>query len=142
MAHSTDLFAAAKVVGDIAAALVKASQTLVDNAHAQMTAAPPRLTLDDYRDLVNHHAAIVGNAAMIRQVTALDLGPSIKHDTAALRATTDKLNQQISALANIENVVDRAARLLVAAGALATLVATPPLMTVDAVVTAMFLIWT
>jgi hypothetical protein len=132
---------AAKAAIDAAAALVRASQLLIDNAHAQMTATPPTLTLDDYRDLVNHHAAVIGNAAMIRHATVLDLGASIKHDTAALRATTETLNQQITVLALVPNVVDRASRVVVAAAVLATLTTAPSLMTVDAVVTAVFAIW-
>lgn len=132
---------AAKVAIDAAAALIKASQLLLDNAHAQITATPPTLTLDDYRDLVNHHAAVTGNAALICHVTVLDLGATIKHDTAVLRATTETLNQQITVLASIPNVVDRASRVLLATAALATLTAAPSLMTVDAVVTAVFAIW-
>lgn len=137
MPNSTDMLAAAKAAIDAAGALVKASQALIDNAHAQMTATPPTLTLDQYRVLVDHHAAVVGNAATIRQTAAIGLGQNIKQEVAALQATTDKLNQQMARLAEVQNVVDRAAQVLVAVGALATLVASPSLMTADAVVTAM-----
>jgi len=141
MSNAVGAFAAARATIDTAAALVKASQVLVDNAHGQMAATPPTMTLEDYRDLVTHHAAVIGNAATIRHLTALDLGANIRHDTAALRATSETLHQQIAALASAHNVVDRASRVLVATGALATLAAAPSLMTVDAVVTAIFAIW-
>jgi hypothetical protein len=136
MASQTDMVAAAQTAITLGNTMVTASQTLVDNAHAQMTATPPTITLDQYRDLVMHHAAIVGNAATIRQTAAVDLGSNIQTDTAALKQVTATLNGQLAGLKSVQNVVDKASKVLVAAGSLATLVATPSLMTATAVVSA------
>src|SRR5262249_10520820 len=121
---------------DASSALVQASQTLVNNAHTQMTAMPPTMTLDGYRDVVNQHAEVVGKAATIRQTAALDLGASIPQAIAALRDATETLKQRLARLATIQGVIDRGAQVLAAAAALAVLVAAPSFAAVDGVVTA------
>lgn len=136
MPNPTDMIAAANAAIATSDALVAASQALIDNAHVQMNASPPTLTLDEYRELVLHHAAVVGHAATIRSTTAIDLGSQIKASTGALLAVTAKLNDAMASLATIQNVIDKAAKVLVAVGSVATLVASPTLMTIGAVVSA------
>jgi hypothetical protein len=136
MATPEQTLAAAQAAIDAASALVNASQALVNNAHAQMTATPPTLTLDGYREVVNQHAEVVGKAATIRQTAALDLGAGIEQSVTALQATTAALNQRMAKLATIQNAIDRGAQVLAAAGALAALVAAPSLAAVEGVVTA------
>lgn len=136
MANAADMQAAATAAIKLSDSLVTASQKLVDEAHDRMDANPPTLTLAEYRDLVAHHASIVGNAATIGQTTALDLGQAAQQSITGLRAATEKLNGRMAALASVQNIVDKAAKVLVAVGSLATLVATPSLMTVGAVVSA------
>ena len=136
MGTSDDMIAAAKAAIGLGDALVGVSQTLTEIAHDRLTATPPTLTLDQYRDIVMHHASVVGNAATIRQTTALNLGQNIQQSTAALTDVTSRLTARIATLASVQNIVDKAAKALVAVGALATLAATPSLMTIGAVLTA------
>jgi hypothetical protein len=136
MPAAEDLIAAARAAIGLSDALVSVSQTLVDIAHDRMIASPPTLTLDEYRDLVMHHASVVGNAATIRQLTALNLGQNIQASIGALKDVTGALKARIATLATVQHIVDKAAKVLIAAGSLATLVATPSLMTVGAVLTA------
>jgi hypothetical protein len=131
-----ETLAAARAAIETADALVTASQTLVNNAHTQMTARPPTMTLEQYQALVNQHAVVIGNAATIRHTVALELGANVQQHIAALQQAANKLNSQIAALARIQNVTDRAAKVLIAAGAVATLIAAPSAITVGAAVTA------
>jgi hypothetical protein len=136
MPNAADLTAAAQAAINLSDALVVVSQTLVDIAHDRMTATPPGLTLDQYRELVMHHAAVVGNAATIRQATALDLGRDVQKSIAALKDASDTLKARTKTLSDIQNLVDRDAKVLVAVGSLATLIASPSLMTIGAVISA------
>lgn len=136
MANAADMQAAAAAAIKLSNALVTASQKLVDEAHDRMDASPPTLTLAQYRDLVAHHASIVGNAATIRQTTAVDLGQTAQQSMVGLQNATNELNARMATLAKVQDIVDKAAKVLVAVGSLATLVASPSLMTVGAVVSA------
>ena len=133
MSTPADSRAAAKAAIATADVLVKASKALVDKAHDQMVATPPVVTLEQYRILVSQHAVVIGNAATVRQTVALELGADMQQHIAALQQATTTLNNQIAALGAVNNVFDRAAKVLVAAGALATLVAAPSVATVGVV---------
>ena len=136
MSTPADSRAAAKAVIATADALVNASKALVDKAHDQMVATPPAVTLEQYRVLVSQHAVVIGNAATVRQTVALELGADIQQHIAALQQATTTLNNQIAALGAVSNVIERAAKVLVAAGAVATLVAAPSVATVGVVLAA------
>jgi hypothetical protein len=136
MTDPQDPIAVAQAAVDAADALVKASQTLVDNAHAQMQATPPTMTLDQYRSLVDHHAAVVGNAAAINQATSILISRNVPQLLASLAGATADLNNKMAVLEKIQNVLDTATNVLIAIGALATFAASPSLMTITAVVSA------
>lgn len=134
MTDRKDMTAMAKAANEAAAALVSASQALVNQAHKHFVAAT--LDPDGFAKVVNHHATIASHAATIRLTTALDLGKDLGPSLEKLTVATANLKLHLAAIADAKDVIGKVTQVLVTAGSLVTFVAAPSVATLGAAVTA------
>lgn len=133
---AADPIAAASAAIATAATLVAASQALVSEAHDRFVAVPGLLTPEQFAKVVNHHATIAAQAAMIRLTAAINIGGGVQADLDRLTAATGALDQRLASLAKAQDVIGKVSQVLVTAGSLLTFVVAPSVATLDAVVTA------